>query len=111
MRRVKELLDFFDASLDILLVNTPLHFRPDSEAKDLLKEFVAHYKLENYKLHFKNYYTVEQGIIQFAHDEKVDLIVMPTHALKGLAHLFNGSITEDVVNHIQSPVWTYCLVK
>ena len=39
----------------------------------------------------------------------MDLIAMATHGRKGFAHLFLGSTTEDVVNHIQVPVWTYSL--
>jgi nucleotide-binding universal stress UspA family protein len=107
--RVKELQDFFGATLHILLVNTPTHFRRDAEAQEALNEFVKHYKLKNYKTHFQNFRREEDGIIDFAHTEKMDLIAMATHARKGLSHLFNSSITENVVNHIQSPIWTSCL--
>jgi nucleotide-binding universal stress UspA family protein len=106
---LKELQDFFDARLHILLVNTPIHFRTDAEAKEAMEEFATYYKLTNYKTHFRNYPREEDGIIDFAYSAGMDLIAMATHARKGLAHLFNVSITENVVNHIQSPVWTYCL--
>lgn len=109
IRKVKEIVHFLDATLHILLINTPSHFRPDSEAKAVFKEFAEHYKLQDCEFHFINFISEEEGIIKFAHDQKIDLILMATHARKGLAHLFNGSITEDVVNHIQSPVWTYHL--
>lgn len=111
IHKVKELVYFFDSTLHILLINTPLHFKPDAEAKAALEEFVEHYKLNNYKLHFRNYRSAEEGIIKFANDEQIDLIAMATHAWKGVVHLFTGSITEDVVNHIKCPVWTYCLKK
>jgi nucleotide-binding universal stress UspA family protein len=106
---LKELQDFFGARLHILLVNTPIHFRTDAEAKESLREFAMYYNLKNYKIHFRNYTREEDGIIDFAYSEGMDLIAMATHARKGLAHLFNISITENVVNHIQSPIWTYCL--
>jgi nucleotide-binding universal stress UspA family protein len=109
MKSLKELQDFFGATLHILLVNTPIHFRTDAEANEALEEFVKHYKLKNYKIHFCNYTREEDGIIDFAYSERMDLIAMATHARKGLAHLFNVSVTENVVNHIQSPIWTYCL--
>lgn len=111
IHNVKELQEFFNATLEILLINTPLHFRRDAEAKEALEEFVKFYTLKDYTFHFKNYKNEEEGIINFAYDEKCDLIAMATHARKGLAHLFNGSLTEDVVNHVKCPVWTYSKKK
>lgn len=109
--QVKELMKSFNASLEILLVNTPFRFKSDKEAKGFLKDFVNHYNLENYTLHVRNDYTEEAGIINFAREQMVDLIVMGTHARKGLSHFLNGSITEDVVNHQSIPMWTYCIGK
>ena len=109
IKNLKELQDFFDAKLHILLVNTPIHFKTDVEANEALGDFTRHYELKNVKTHFRNYPREEDGIIDFAYSEGMDLIAMATHARKGLAHLFNVSITENVVNHIQIPVWTYCL--
>lgn len=111
MNRVKELQEFFGATLHILLINTPAHFRRDAEAREALEEFAKHYQLKNYKTHFRNYTHEDEGIIDFASDQQMNLIAMATHARKGLAHLFNGSITEDVVNHVQMPIWTYGLNK
>lgn len=107
IRKLKELQSLFDATLHILLINTPTHFRRDAEANEALEDFAKHYKLTNYKLHFRNYAHEDEGIIDFANAEKIDLIAMATHARKGLAHMFNGSITENVVNHIGTPIWTY----
>lgn len=109
MNKVKALQESFGATLHVLLINTPVHFRRDAEAYEALEEFARHYQLKNYETHFRNYGHEDDGIIDFAIAEKADLIVMATNARKGLSHLFNGSITEDVVNHAQTPVWTYCL--
>jgi nucleotide-binding universal stress UspA family protein len=109
IKKVKELQQLFNATLHVLLVNTPRNFKRDKEAKEALEEFAKHYSLTNYKLHFKNYFHEEDGIVDFTYSEKMDLIVMATHARKGLAHLFNSSVTENVVNHVQSPILTYCL--
>ncbi len=109
IKNLKELQDLFDAKLHILLVNTPIHFRTDAEAKEAMQEFAEYYNLKNYKTHFRNYPREEDGIIDFAYSKGMDLIAMATHARKGLAHLFNVSVTENVVNHIQSPIWTSCL--
>jgi nucleotide-binding universal stress UspA family protein len=109
IKNLKELQDLFDAKLHILLVNTPIHFRTDAEAKEAMQEFAEYYNLKNYKIHFRNYPREEDGIIDFAYSEGMDLIAMATHARKGLAHLFNISVTENVVNHVESPIWTSCL--
>ncbi|MFD1001075.1 universal stress protein [Ohtaekwangia kribbensis] len=111
IQKLSALQGFLHATLHILLINTPIHFRRDAEANEALQEFIKHYKLSNYKLHFRNYIREEEGIMDFAYTEKMDLIAMATHARKGLAHLFNGSITENVVNHIEAPIWTYCLKR
>jgi hypothetical protein len=97
------------ARIHILLINTPINFVRDRDAKAALQDFANHYKLENYVLHFRNYYDIEEGIMDFAAHEKMDMIAMATHARRGLAHLLNGSIAEDVVNHTSIPIWTYHL--
>lgn len=107
IEHVKKLQTFFKATLHILLINTPTNFRQDAEAKEALEEFVKHHHLKDYALHFKSYRNEDEGIIDFAYTNKADLIAMATHSRKGLAHLFSGSVTEDVVNHIQTPVWTF----
>jgi nucleotide-binding universal stress UspA family protein len=111
IQKLSALQSFLNATLHILLINTPVHFKRDAEANEALQEFVKHYKLSNYKLHFRNYIREEDGIIDFTYTEKMDLIAMATHARKGLAHLFNSSITENTVNHIEAPIWTYCLKR
>ncbi len=109
--KVKEVQAFLHSTLHILLVNTPINFLLDRDANEALKEFVNHYKLQNYELHFRNYYTVEDGILDFAYSEKMDMIAMATHGRKGLSHLLNGSVAEHVVNKITSPIWTYHIRK
>lgn len=111
MNHVKELQELFDATLHVLLINTPANFYQDDEAQEALEEFARHYQLKNHFLHFRNYYNEEDGIIDFAARKKIDVVAMGTHSRKGLSHLFNGSITEDVVNHITYPVWTYTVKK
>lgn len=109
MDKVKALQQFFDATLHVLLINTPLNFRKNKDAKALFERFVAVYRLNNYVFHFQSYKHEESGILEFASESNADLIVMATHARKGIGHFLNGSITEDVVNHINFPVWAYKL--
>jgi len=108
---VQSLQKFFDATLHILLVNTPIRFKTDQEAKEAIHEFAKHYKLKNYTANFRNDAHEQNGIINFVHEIKADMLAMATHGRKGLAHLFVGSLTEAVVNHVDCPIWTYSTHK
>jgi len=62
------------------------------------------------RLELVNYvsdYTVEDGVLNFSNKVGADLIAMPTHGKKGIAHFFEGSISEDVANHATLPVITF----
>ena len=109
--KLKDLQVFLKANLHILLINTPVNFMRDAEGREVLEEFAKQYQLKDYELHFKSYKQEEEGIIDFAISNKMDLIAMATHSRKGLAHLFTGSVTENVVNHVLTPVWTYSISK
>jgi nucleotide-binding universal stress UspA family protein len=111
VREVKKLQKMFDATIHILYVNTPFNFMTDNEIKEYFQEYIKHYKLTNCKTHLGNYRTEEEGIINFANSHKMSLIAMATHARKGLSHLFMGSVTEDVVDKVTMPIWTYCIKK
>lgn len=58
-------------------------------------------------VHYVSDYTVEDGILNFSMKMGADLIAVPTHGRKGLSHLFQGSVGEDVANHSTLPVITF----
>lgn len=107
IRKVKELQAFFRATLHILYVNTPTNFTADSVTIERLKQFAKQSGFKNYTLNVYNYPFEEPGIIHFNDSIKGDLIAMGTHGRNGLAHILNGSLAEDVVNHANAPIWTY----
>jgi nucleotide-binding universal stress UspA family protein len=45
-----------------------------------------------------------QCIIDFVREKKIELIVMATHARKGMAHFFLGSVAEKVLRNSPVPV-------
>ena len=71
------------------------------------KEFVEKYDIKNYSLHIFNDANIENGITNFSKTIDADLIGMCTHGRTGLAHFFNGSISEDLVNHTTKPIITF----
>jgi nucleotide-binding universal stress UspA family protein len=62
---------------------------------------------KNYKVHVYNDISEQEGTMNFAKDIGADMIAMGTHGRSGLAHLFSGSIAEDVVNKVECPMWTF----
>ena len=47
----------------------------------------------------------DDEIINFAKQEKVDIIVMGTHGRTGIEHVFFGSVAERVLRHSPFPVF------
>lgn len=107
--KVKALQNFFKAHLHIVWINTPLNFVSDNATKERLEAFVKRFMLKNYTINIFNSTDEERGILEFSNGIGGDLIAMGTHGRKGLFHLINGSLAEDLVNHNKGLVWTYSL--
>lgn len=105
--KAKRFSEVTGAKFHLLLVNTPNDFKTTSESKSLMSNFIKDVEIENYSLNVYNDTSVEKGILNFANDIKAQLIGMSTHGRKGLSHFFNGSISEDLVNHANMPVITF----
>lgn len=105
--KVKALQDFFKAKLHIVYINTPAFFRRDLETRQLLNGFAKRYMFKNFSINIYNDMDQESGLTNFVKEVKADMVAMGTHGRKGLAHLMSGSIAEDVVNHIECPIWTF----
>lgn len=108
VERIKNLQDFFQAELHIVWINTPTVFQPEVAIRRRLNEFAVTHNLKDYTINVFNYSSEEEGIREYARLFKGPLIAMGTRGLRGPARLLSGSIAEDVVNHAQYPVWTYC---
>ncbi len=108
--KVKELQNFFKAKLHIVYVNTPANFERDTDTHKRLEAFAKRFMIKNFTLNVFNATDQEMGVTDFAHEIKADMIAMATHGRRGLNHLLNGSVAEDMVNHIDCPIWT-CVEK
>lgn len=100
-----------DTKLYLVHVNLPSDkFKSSLEIEKRVVNFFtkAEKKLDKMKdVHYVSDYSVEEGVLNCANKIGADLIVMPTHGRKGLAHFFEGSIGEDVANHSTLPVITF----
>lgn len=95
------------AKMHLLFVNTPADFKTSVQAQSIMENFVKGMGVENYTLNIYNDTSVEKGILNFAKHINAQLIGMGTHGRKGISHFFNGSISEDMVNHANMPVITF----
>ena len=105
--KVVEFANKFDAELELVMINTPSTFKPTPVAEKVMKNFVSNFTINKYSLNIYNDVNVETGILHFADNIDADLIGVCTHGRKGLSHFFNGSISEDLVNHALRPVVTF----
>ncbi len=111
LTHLKELQNFFSAKLHFLQVNTPHNMKRTADEKVMMEDYVRKFGFENYTLNTRNHFYEQEAIMNFTTEIKADMIAMGTHSRKGLAHLFSGSVAEDVVNLMDCPVWTYSIPK
>lgn len=105
-KKILRLHNMFNTNLHLLMVNTPNNFKPTHVAEDILDNFLEDITETEYDLSIYNDITVEKGVLNFAKKVDSDLITIATHGRTGLAHFFNGSISEDLVNHSSISVLT-----
>ncbi len=105
--KVVEFAKKFNAHLNLVMINTPNSFKSTEVSNKIMQDFVSNFDISNYTFHIYNDTNVEKGVLNFAKSINADLIGMSTHGRKGLSHFFNGSISEDLVNHAQRPVVTF----
>lgn len=97
----------FNSHIHLVNINTPNNFKSTRVAQKAMDEFMADFDFNNFTTHIYNDINVEKGILHFAKSIDADLIGMSTHGRKGLSHFFNGSISEDLVNHAKRPIITF----
>jgi nucleotide-binding universal stress UspA family protein len=97
----------FKAKIHFLFVNTPAFFHTTEEITHKMSAFIDRAKPSNFSLNIYNDKSVEKGIMNFSKSVNADMIGISTHGRKGLAHFFNGSISEDLANHALRPVLTF----
>lgn len=99
------------SKLHLVYVNLPnVGFKSTTEMEKSVAAFLksAHGNLEKMnEVKYVSDYSVEQGVLNFANVVGADLIAVATHGRRGLAHFFEGSISEDLANHSTLPVMTF----
>ena len=102
-----EFAETLKAKLHLLMVNTPNKFIASAKAKSRMETFATSFNFSKYSINIYNDLSIEKGIMNFSESIKADLIGLSTHGRQGISHFFNGSISEDLVNHAKRPVITF----
>ncbi len=103
----KALMAAFDAKLHLLKII-------DGDESELvtekeMREFAKANDLDSAVFHIFNDSDVEDGITHFLQEQDFDLLSIGTHGHKGFKHWLNGSVAEDLVNHLHKPILTFHL--
>lgn len=106
MAGLKKFQELFGAKLHILRVITLSDFYTTAEAEKDLQSFALRYDLQNFVTHQYNANYVEEGILQFAQDNTIDLVSIITHKHSFFQRLFSHVSTE-VINHSPKPVLAF----
>ena len=106
-----KLFKTLNSKLHLVYVNLPSeNFKSSVEMEKRVAEFLktADGSLDKMNtVHYVSDYTIEKGILNFANVIGADLIAVATHGRTGIAHFFEGSISENVANHSLLPVMTF----
>jgi len=105
-RKIMEFANIFKSHMNLVMINTPNSFKSTAVSEKIMNDFLKEFNLTNYSTHIYNDINIEKGILNFASSINADIIGMSTHGRTGFSHFFNGSISEDLVNHTVRPVIT-----
>jgi nucleotide-binding universal stress UspA family protein len=95
------------ARIHLVYVNTASKFKTSMDLEEIMDDFTKDLDITDFTLNVHNDVSIERGIMNFAKMKNADIIGIATHGRKGLAHLLNGSLSEDLANHADRPVVTF----
>ncbi|HLV43051.1 MAG TPA: universal stress protein [Brumimicrobium sp.] len=105
-RRVAEMADILKAKVDLVRIITRDDFYFSGPMLDSMDTFAKENGLANYECHVYAAETVQIGINEFSKRVNADMVTTVTHGRRGLARLFNGSVTSDIMKSSPLPVLT-----
>lgn len=106
-QKVLEFANLFGSKLHLVMICTPSTFKSTSTVRKIITEFVSGFNMPEYTFESYNESNIEKGVINYSNEKNADIIAFCTHGRTALNHFFNGSISEDLVNHASRPVLTF----
>lgn len=109
--KISDMVNYFDAKVDLVRIITRDDFYYSGPMLDIMNDFAKKTGLTNYDCHVYSAESVQTGINEFAQRVNADIVTTVTQGRRGLARLFNGSTTGDVINSSTLPVLTIKAAK
>lgn len=109
--RIANLVNYFDAHVYLVRIITRDDYYYSGPMLDIMEKFTKNNGLKKYKCNVYSADTVQTGINEFAQRVNADIVTTVTQGRRGLARLFNGSITSDVMKSSPLPVMTIKAAK
>jgi len=107
LTKIADLQKNLNTKLDFVWIKTPHNIANEQEISKEISLLIQAKAITNFSFHIVRTVIPAEGILTYAHEEKIDMIAMATHARRGIAHWLMGSVTEDTVNHAKIPVWSF----
>lgn len=105
------LLESMNAEIHLLYVNVPGEgFRATDEMEWAVETFLEQAEGNLNRLndvHFIADKSAEKGILKYAKKIDADIVAVTTHGRTGLARFFEGSVSEDLVNHADFAILSF----
>lgn len=111
LNEVAMLQKTFDAELEFIWVKTPHHIENEEMVAAEMKRIFDALDISNYCFAVVKNVFPSDGIYMEVEDTGADMVAMATHARRGISHWLSGSLTEDTVNHVHVPVWSFKIDK
>lgn len=111
LNEIAALQTLFNAHLEFFWVKTPHNIEHEDTVNQEFSALVKAHGIADFDFSIVKNVLPSDGILYHAYDTNADMIAMATHARRGIAHWLSGSLTEDTVNHIKIPVWSFKLDK
>ncbi len=109
LKQISRLQQIFSASIEFIWVQTPHTIENGDLITEEFNNMLSEYEIASSSFSIVRNVFPDEGILSYTKESRVDMIAMATHARRGLAHLFSGSLTEDVLNHLNVPMWSFKL--
>jgi len=103
-RHIVEIAKQLESKVELVRIITRDDFYFTGPMLDTMESFASENGLTNYNCSVYASQTVQTGINEFAQRNNIDMISTVTRGRRGLARLFNGSVTNDVMKSSPLPV-------
>lgn len=107
LKILKDLQAAFNATINLLKINTAKDFEPQRQLISKMEEFAVLNELDQVTCQVYCDEDVERGIINFCEDTGIDFVAIGTHQRGSISRLFKKSISNQIVHHIFQPVLTF----